>query len=530
LDLYVLRYYLKEEYARDILKIGGFIPAIDQIMYAPSMEFKEAYFNSIYEPLIFRDEPWHFFNLFPRGKLIYEKLVDLLGIEEFNLLVSDYFRAKEDFIKVCLRRYGRSFEWFFKQWLGPIPRVNYRLKEITKVKVGEEFLYYIEVVKEGDSWVREPLELEIVEADGRVRVLRWNGDGRRHIFKVRSKGKIERFRLDPRNRLVEDDELTVNHVKFDNRVPASWRPPLFHGFYLFLNLSEINYYAFLNFTVRRLFDLRHALDMRAIQKPRGFEGFLRYRYGFGKKRDLNFLSWFLGGAIYGLRLNPEFGNLGYKGTLLGLSLQLFYDDRISFFDPIRGSSLNLSMGYHLVFFDHGTRESHLSLGFRYFRLITPVFGHTFAFFGGAGIVLGHAPEQALPSLGGRFFLRSYESDELLGKAKIYGVAEYRITLLRHLDINLAHIAWARRLQGVIFMGLGSLSTKESFKEILEPQSFYLEVGLGLRLHLDYAGIYQNVLAFDIGFPLSRRSIWKCSPLSCQKRFPVGIHIGIDQSF
>ena len=124
--------------------------------------------------------------------------------------------------------------------------------------------------------------------------------------------------------------------------------------------------------------------------------------------------------------------------------------------------------------------------------------------GGASYVIGQPLATELTSLGGRFYLRGYDADELIGRGNVFGVAELRFTptIFSDLAINALHIAWLRQIQLAAFVGGGVLFSPRDDER---DQRFAAEVGGGVRIHFDYGGVQPGVLVFDVARPLVRDS-------------------------
>ena len=119
-DLYTLRVYRKKEFASDILRWVSFIPAIDRILYAPMIPFATAYFNTIDEPDPTRDDMHRFMTDWPRGKLIHEKLRDLVGDRGMTDILRALWAGTP--VREAVATIARQpIEAFFTSGWAPIP-------------------------------------------------------------------------------------------------------------------------------------------------------------------------------------------------------------------------------------------------------------------------------------------------------------------------------------------------------------------------------------------------------------------------
>jgi hypothetical protein len=128
---------------------------------------------------------------------------------------------------------------------------------------------------------------------------------------------------------------------------------------------------------------------------------------------------------------------------------------------------------------------------------SPSWRHTFVVAADAAGVLGTALEGQRQGVGGPGLLRAYEYTELLGRARALAVAEYRLTALADLHINVFHAFFLREVQLALFSGVGFVTRSDDGRS-LAPAA---EVGVGVRLHFEYGGIQPSLLSLDLGVPL-----------------------------
>src|SRR6185436_5910827 len=118
----------KLEYAADILRPLDFMASVDQLLYAPLLASSRSYFGDVGDGDDLRDGAWRWASVGSSPRLLYSKLVDLLGPVGFASLV---WKTLSD--GVALRRaaaevFGADLDWFWSTWLAVWPvHVNYRL-------------------------------------------------------------------------------------------------------------------------------------------------------------------------------------------------------------------------------------------------------------------------------------------------------------------------------------------------------------------------------------------------------------------
>ena len=177
-DLYTLRSYRKEEFARQILSWAGFIPAIDRILYAPQIQFASAYFYTLEDPDPLRDGLREFAHDRPRGKTVYSKLRDLVGEKGVDAVARRQILDGEPLRQAAEAVRGETLDWFFKQWLGPYPPVDYRFVEVASRAHAGGVTVTAVVEKRGEHPPVEPVEVAAVDKKGNRRVeVPWTGRG-----------------------------------------------------------------------------------------------------------------------------------------------------------------------------------------------------------------------------------------------------------------------------------------------------------------------------------------------------------------
>ena len=79
-ELFTLLQFKKVEYAADLLRPFDFVPAVDQLLYAPLLASSSSYFGDVQDEDRVRDDVRLFADpTAPSPRLVYNKLLDLLG-------------------------------------------------------------------------------------------------------------------------------------------------------------------------------------------------------------------------------------------------------------------------------------------------------------------------------------------------------------------------------------------------------------------------------------------------------------------
>jgi len=501
-DKYVRDVIEKEEFAEDILKWVAFISSIDYILYSPMVQFREAYFHSIAEKDWLRDEPWAFMNMLPKGKLIYEKLKDIVGEETLKSVVSGLIKGEGDIYELAGDAAGMDMGWFFKQWSVCYPSLNYRVKKLGTEKLPDgKRKHAVKIFREGDSWVREPVVVRFKFLGGGHEDVVWFEAGGEGTLEVISEKRLANVVIDPEGRLFEDASLMKNHPKFDNALWQSMRPPVFAGFNLWSSLSDESISLLALFNMRRKYDLM--INYRFLVEVSSFGyGLSAWAlHGLGRKLDLNYSKFYLGPLISVFHHNPAFG---YKrvedaaGELMGggreigataLSVGMYscYNTIYFPFDPDRGLALKTYLAYHLNIADDRKIHHSFSASMRAFYIYPFSGAHHLVAYGAVGGTFFDMPEGQLQGLSDRLALRGFERDETLGRIKAYAALEYRHLWVYGLGWSFLDIVTLEGLKGVLFAGGGTVSNRENYDGMLRKDRMFAEVGYGLVLLVTYMG-------------------------------------------
>src|SRR5204863_3923555 len=103
--------------------------------------------------------------------------------------------------------------------------VNYRLESVKVTPRAAGSHVTIVAAREG-LWVRELVEVSVVDRDGGERTLIWDDGAATHQFDVDLPAGLRSVEIDPRHRTVETAVGQVGRwddPRVDNRQPRRWR-------------------------------------------------------------------------------------------------------------------------------------------------------------------------------------------------------------------------------------------------------------------------------------------------------------------
>jgi hypothetical protein len=518
-DVDAVRRDEEERTPRDLVGWAGFHPAVDQLLYAPQVPFEQVYFGGRGDGDRFRDDP--FLARRPRstGGRVLEMARDALDEEP----MADWARALvalqgdlgTALAEVAPERIDRLPVWVAAAGLP----VNYRLGPITSEPTEEGYRHRIEIFRDGADRP-EPVEVAVDDRKGYRVIVRWDAAGPKGVVTATTPAPLSNVTIDPRGRLVQSAEIAQDHPRYDDAKRHPWRPPIFQGLSLSAGVSEQVVVGFVDFVMRRRYDLRHGVGVRLNTNVRSSGGALRYIHGFGPLRHTNARAGFLsvGGEVD--RFHPGFTVDGEGGWRSGARVSLGYDTRVFAPDPRSGGYVVGSARVGAVRKDDGQVVPTWTLGVRTNATIPLGLRNVLVFVGGASYTGGEALPGERPGLGGQGVLRGYQTDELLGRGVVFGVLEHRWTMLSDLALNALHLAWVREVQLAVFTGAGASFRTVTGERILPGA----EAGGGLRFHFEYGGIQPGVLSVDVSAPLVREA------QEAARRPPVSFWISFDQYF
>jgi hypothetical protein len=511
LEVFTLREFKKIEFAKDLLRPVDFIPAVDQLMYAPLVASSSTYFGDVDERDPIRDDVRRFSHKNASPRLVYNKLTDLLGPAKMSLLPRKMLGQGKPLRAAATEIFGGDLGWFWAQWLGPRPRTNYRLENIkvTENPGGPGVHVAVTVAREGAD-ILEPVEVKVEDKDGGSRTLSWNARGDRATLEADLPAGLKSVEVDPRARLLE---TSIGSLKpsddplYDNRTPKRWRF-IYQGLGGLLDVTSGRIGIEAAFELKPQHDLRHAFLFRAYRSESVTAGFgAAYDWFFGQQADRNRTTSVLGAGISASRLDPDFGMaLGGKrepGYRLGMSLAVGHDTRDYFIDPWRALGLSAGVGGSLTLLESGKQLATGSAGVEALRLFELLPGHVLGIDVTAGVAFGQIElASQLTTASGISGLRGYLPSDLLARANVIGRLQLRDDYITELDWNLLHFTTVRALAGTLFADVAAITTCEDYS-FAKDRVFY-DVGYSFRVLHDAFGVYQQLLSIDVAVPLTPR--------------------------
>lgn len=520
-ELEQIRHDQKTKTPRELLEWASFNPAVDSLLHARQVPFVNEYFGVVDDTDPFRDPPQYAFDPHSSGKRIFEMARDALPRATFAqlraALVDDVRQLGELIDNAQIEREQ------FAGWVDAgRTEVNYRIARVRQT--GNDTVVHIE--RQGDHRI-EPVTVVLEDDAGTVHTKVWSGEQQRGAVIFEGVRGVDDVVLDPYGRLVQSPAVAGGHPRGDDATTHPWRAPLLRAFGLNLLVSEDDFSGFIDFAMRRRFNLEEAFTFTASHSPAGTGGQVRYVHGFGPKLHGNARSASASVGVEFDHLASGFADdegSAYRPSILagvGTSTYRFI------FDPRDGYSLGLSGRFGMSFLEDGAVRPSASLGGRASIGLSADLRHLTLLVGSVGVSINPQLAAEFQGVGGRFGLRGYETSELLGRAKSYVVAEHRFTLLTDLSWNVLHLVWVREVQLAGFAGAGLVIAPREGGALRAAA----EVGGGLRFHFEYGGVQPGVLSLDWAVPLIRDLNGTGSDgIPGAARPPVAFYLSFDQYF
>ncbi|MCB9712869.1 MAG: hypothetical protein H6712_03385 [Myxococcales bacterium] len=524
-----------DEFAADILRNFTFVPAVDRFLYTQQASFSASYFRGVEDEISLRDHPLWFSHELPTGRRLFEKLRDSAGDEAVEGLVRAMVHdPTQDPVRAAERAWGHELGWFFEQWLGPYPSVDYVLHRVVSEREGDGWRHEITVERIGQRPVIEPVQVLATERGGEAHYLVWDGElaphneslateprQGLHRWELHTARRLRSVRVDPRSRLLQQPQPPHDNVdpRFDDRRPPQYRF-LYTGAGVSIAASEfvnattpasrfnaIAGFASFETSLRR--DLRrtgHLLVSRDRETNLGLGASVNLWFGdkVNNQRRRSRVRLSLNGSwLNESSLDPR------GGVRMTERVALVDDTRRFGWWPERGRWLSVSLtGRHTVRIDGLPGDVHdVVAGASWIQLWRLAHDHVLATALSGEMVfplVGGSEFRNLARMGGIGGLSGYLADEIFGRGVVLAQAEYRHVYVNDLHLPLLHLGYLRSLGGTLFTGTGSASSCDGFDGWLGPKSFYGHAGYAADARLSIFGVTPQLFRVEVSVPLVRR--------------------------
>ncbi|MFH1263294.1 MAG: hypothetical protein V1495_07640 [Pseudomonadota bacterium] len=539
------RFMREEAYShRDARTLGpvrffSFLPALDQVIYAPQFAFIDVFYDMIYPYDPVRDDALRFNHLRTNGRTIYAHLEDDVGPRKALEIVVAYVGSdQQKLVALAGNLAGHPLHDRFEQWIAPRPAVNYILGKREQKRTTTGYEHSVFVRRETEAVVREPVELGVRTKRGENLALKWDDAEKEHEFRFETKSPVKILEVDPRRRLLET-RLS------DNRSPPYYK--------LVLTDWVVNYdfnndqpEGFIATQFRRSYGGSNRYNFVGSYSHDSYGIGASYTRLFGKLIDRLRLSHALNAGFNYSRLSddnavasfpgqtPKIEPVGPAGNATSIGVSYGFGNQLSLTNPLTGGGGSISATWGSKYFGGDFHYYRFGLGGSWVFRLHP--SHLLAARG----FLGFAGPAAIPSqetfdLGGLGGLRglSFADDRFKGRNLILWSAEYRHFVFQDIDWNLG-IFRIRDLQGALFTDAGrvtdtvqeradqlafpALAQATGRADLLHVAHYQTDAGYGIRFLIDWLGVNPALLVFDFAKGLN--------DIGSKARF----YFGVTQSF
>ncbi len=509
-DLFVLKNGKRRDFADDILSPVSFVPAIDQLLYAPQTMFSSAYFGRVVDAEPMRDLLQRFNHRRPRGRLYYEKLRDLLRGPALVRAMNRMMRGTPT-RRAAEYEYGSSLGWFFRQWTMPYPRVDYRIAGKRSIRLADgTYEHVVTVERRVEAGRRAPIEpvaVQVTLVGGERRALRWDGRGARGELRFVSTAPIARVVVDPRGRLVEQKLPGDSaHPRYNN-VDQHRLRFVYNSFGVLLNVTDVSALLVADFSLSRVHDLHQRVDLQLFTSAStviGARADYSRRFGSTITPDRLIGQWAVG--VGGNRLRGGFFGEG-GASRVAVSGSLGTNNKLFVFEPLTAAAVGIGGAISLLRRDAtATDPANVrltgSLSASASRTFTPRDGQTLAGQLRASLAFGQIESRSqLVTAGGARGLRGFAPGEIFGRSRIIARGEWRHNFVHGLNWNVGHYTMLHAVGGAAFADAGAVSGCGDY-DLARPGSFYASAGYGIRFHYDSFGTMPQMMRVDLAFRIA----------------------------
>jgi len=488
---------------RDWIRIFDFLAAVDRFDKAPRIPFISTYFERVPDVDPQRERVATFNRERPSGKLIFDKVHDLVGDEDYQHLLDVCLGATQP-LRECADAAlpGRGLGALIDDWTGPYPIVNYWVEDVDfNVREGDRFRTTAVLRRESSRDIAEPVTVRLRTVGGAPVDVKWNSAGERAIVSETTDRRVYRVHIDPDRKLIET-----------RRDDNAWLPKpqvVFDSADIEVSSTEFGFAGQLVGRIDQ--DYHKDLALAGYYTSRGIGFAFGPRLHLGERIDPTLHRHNLHVFYSFTHLNSSFDDeirdgVKTNGNLGGFGVRYDYSNVFYSHNPTLQRSLRL----HADWYDKalGSDFNYVSWGYNAAATYPVVSPRTIVagqLINGFSHALGGSmvPNQGAYSLGGARSIRGIGFGEELARNLFVIRAEVRHTIYPELDWNLLDIVTLRRTQLRAFTDTGGVSN--SAGRIYDPRRWGVGVGVGVGLVYDALGFFPAVAYVEVATRVDKSS-------------------------
>jgi hypothetical protein len=498
-DLFARRYLARTQpdtrSVQDWIDRFNIFAIVDRFESVPRIPFVGAFFarSPSVDPLHERIATFNHDR--PPGQVVLGKLRELVGSEDFDALAEPCLTTPIPFRRCIAGAVaGRNVDELLDLWLGPYPRINYRLESVDlNQREFDRYRHEIVVRRESSRPFTEPVTVRLRTVGERDVDLKWASDGELARMPAVTESRVRKVAIDPERKLIEER-------RDDNVWPPSPQ--------LVLDTADVEVssteFGISGLVVgRNRNDYRKDLAAAGVYTNRGI-GFTvggRAHWGMPIDPTLYRHNAYL---FYGLEfLDGSFRNksrpdVHTDGRLGSFGLRYTYTNVFAFDNPADVRNLSVyadwydrSLGSDFNYADWGVDVglSQPLWGYRTIGAVEVLNGFS------EPLGSGRVPNQGLYSLGGSRSIRGIGAEEELGRNIFLVRAEVRQSIYPEVDLNFLDLLVLRRTQAHLFVDTGRVD--DSAGRIYDVGGFAVGVGAGLAAAYEFMGFFPSLAYLEV---------------------------------
>jgi hypothetical protein len=488
---------------RDWLRMFDFLAVVDRFDKAPKIPFISTYFERVPDVDPQRQRVPTFNRERPSGKLVLDKLRDLVGDAAYEHLLDLCLGSREP-LRECAEAAvpGRGVAQLVEDWTGPYPILNYWVEDVDfNAREADHFRTTAVLRRESSRDIAEPVTVRLRTVGGADVDVKWNSAGERAILSETTDRRVYRVHIDPDRKLIET-----------RRDDNAWLPKpqvVLDSADIEVSSTEFGFAAQLVGRIDQ--DYHKDVALAGYYTSRGLGFALGPRLHFGELIDPTTHRHNLHAFYSFTRLNSSFSHeirrgIETKGNLAGFGVRYDYSNVFYSHNPTLQRSLRL----YADWYDKALGSDFNYVAWGYNAAATyPLFSPRTILAGqlinGFSEALGGStvPNQGAYSLGGARSIRGVGFGEELARNIFVVRAELRHTIYPELDWNLLDIVTLRRTQLRAFTDTGGVSN--SAGRIYDPRHWAVGVGVGIGLVYEALGFFPAVAYVEVATQVDRPS-------------------------
>ncbi|MCI0496154.1 M1 family metallopeptidase, partial [candidate division KSB1 bacterium] len=155
----------------------------------------------------------YYYHVYQKPGKFFAALDHLVGHETFVRILHTYYASfkfqhvqGKIFQEICEQISGMNLDWFFKQWIESVRRIDYACAGYNSYQLTDETWKTNITIKRLGNGI-SPVEIEAITSAGDSIRARWDGTARQTVISLQTKDKIKKVCLDPDDLILDQNRL-----------------------------------------------------------------------------------------------------------------------------------------------------------------------------------------------------------------------------------------------------------------------------------------------------------------------------------